>query len=134
MIHHISLGVKDIERSRAFYDRVLEPLGFLRLIDDGDNASGYGAEEAMFWITRPCNKKRATVGNGTHVAFDAPSRAAVEDFHTQALLCGADYNGAPGLRPDYGQNYFAAYVIDPDGHKIEAVITVPDTDEPEGEE
>jgi len=127
MIDHISIGVNDIKKSRMFYDRVLEPLGYHRLIDDGDNASGYGAEIPRFWIDKPFNKEAASAGNGMHLAFVAPTRWAVDAFHEQALLMGGQDQGAPGLRPEYGEHYYAAFVLDLDGHKIEAVIHLPET-------
>jgi catechol 2,3-dioxygenase-like lactoylglutathione lyase family enzyme len=127
MIDHISIGVNDIKKSRLFYDRVLEPLGYSRLFDDAEVSSGYGVEVPTFWIDKPFNKQTATAGNGTHLAFAAPTRWAVDAFHAQALLMGGVDQGAPGLRPEYGEHYYAAFILDLDGHKIEAVIRLPET-------
>ncbi|GAB3257141.1 VOC family protein [Chitinimonas naiadis] len=128
MLHHFSFGVRDIQRSAAFYDAVLGALGYVRVwtdMDDGDPdaAVGYGREGGgdKFAI-----KLRATTtqapGDGFHLAFTAPDQAAVQRFHAAALQQGGGDNGQPGLRPDYGPDYYAAFVIDPDGYRIEAVI------------
>jgi catechol 2,3-dioxygenase-like lactoylglutathione lyase family enzyme len=126
MLHHISLGAQHIEDAARFYDAVLAPLGYVRVWSDlrpgeEDQAVGYGPEgsDDKFAI-----KQVATpVPNapGFHVAFSASTRAAVIAFHQAALAAGGTDNGAPGLRTDYGENYFAAFVIDPDGHRLEAV-------------
>src|SRR5579864_4849093 len=129
MIDHVSLGVADLARSRAFYDAALEPLGYRRLFNLADT-SGYGLamtaplkEQALpFWI----GKEEGGVGLSGHVCFAAPSRAAVDRFHQIALDAGGTDNGAPGLRPHYHPNYYAAFVIDPNGHRIEAVRHKPD--------
>lgn len=129
MIDHVSLGVGDIAASRAFYDAVLAPLGYRRRYDL-DDASGYGAsaphplkEQALpFWIGH--EPAGATLSG--HVCFAAPSRAAVEAFHAAALAAGGRDNGKPGLRPHYHAHYYAAFVIDPDGHRIEAVRHTPE--------
>ena len=124
MLDHVSLGVGDLAKSRAFYDAVLAPLGFHRRFDL-DDASGYGPpephplkEQALpFWIAEAPGGAPL---NG-HVCFTAPSRAAVDAFHAAALAAGGRDNGKPGLRPRYHANYYAAFVCDPDGHRIEAV-------------
>ncbi len=124
MIDHVSLGVADLARSRAFYDAALAPLGYRRLFSL-DEASGYGAalggplkEQALpFWI----GQETAGVGLSGHVCFAAADRAGVDGFYREALGAGGRDNGAPGLRPIYHPNYYAAFVIDPDGHRIEAV-------------
>ena len=124
MIDHIGLAVGDIARSRAFYDAALAPLGMRLLvtIDPSDTASGgtalgYGPEgDPLFWIG---DEER--VGEGNHIAFRASDHAAVHAFHAAALAAGGRDHGGPGLRPQYGQDYYAAFVLDPDGHNIEAV-------------
>jgi catechol 2,3-dioxygenase-like lactoylglutathione lyase family enzyme len=124
MIDHISLRVRDIARARAFYDAVLAPLGYQRLYDYPD-ASGYGPprphplkEQALpFWI----GQDEGAAALSGHLCFTAPSRAAVDAFHRAALAAGGRDDGEPGLRPQYHPTYYAAFVIDPDGHKIEAV-------------
>jgi catechol 2,3-dioxygenase-like lactoylglutathione lyase family enzyme len=124
MIDHVSIGVGDLKRSRAFYDAVLAPLGYRRRFDLIDT-SGYGPdlphplkEQALpFWIGHAPD---GSALNG-HVCFKAPDRAAVKAFHKAALGAGGRDNGAPGLRPQYHANYYAAFVVDPDGNRIEAV-------------
>ena len=123
MIDHISIGVADLERGRAFYDAVLRPLGYSRLSND-DHSSGYGNERDEFTINA-ADAPKGTSRAG-HVAFTAPARSAVNEFYEVALKNGAGDNGAPGLRPNYHENYYAAFVIDPDGHKIEAVCYRPE--------
>ena len=117
MLDHVTIGVSDLKRSRQFYDQALLPLDITRLYADGENFAGYGVHpKAFFWIglrTEPLT--------GTHVAFLAPDRATVEAFHQAALAAGGRDNGAPGLRPQYRPTYYGAYVLDPDGHNIEAV-------------
>jgi catechol 2,3-dioxygenase-like lactoylglutathione lyase family enzyme len=129
MIDHLSLGVHDLARSRAFYDVVLAPLGYARMFDLED-ASGYGRtephplkEQALpFWVTKNTDGPAL---NG-HVCFLAPARAAVDAFHATALAAGGRDNGKPGLRPEYHAHYYAAFIIDLDGYRIEAVRHQPD--------
>lgn len=131
MIDHLSLPVSDIERARAFYDCALSPLGNRRLmrIDEEDYLSfGYGPQdpEARFWIGGPkTSTGPAMSAEGFHVAFSAPNRPAVDEFYRAAMAAGATDNGPPGLRPHYHPDYYAAFVIDPDGHHLEAVCHVP---------
>ncbi len=120
MLHHVSLGTGDLARAREFYDPVMAELGLRRTLDV-EEAVGYGAGITVFSLNLPANGKRATVGNGTHVAFEVEKRAAVDAFFRTALANGGDSDGAPGLRPEYDANYYAAFVIDPDGNKIEAL-------------
>lgn len=132
MLHHVSFGVSDIERAAYFYDAVLQALGYDRVWDDlrpgeDDQAVGYGVPGGgdKFAIKfRP--KSKTPPGAGFHLAFAAPNRRAVADFHAAALAHGGPDNGAAGLRPDYGAHYYAAFVIDPDGHHIEAVFNAPE--------
>lgn len=136
MIDHISLPVADYARSRAFYDRCLGALGYkvVQKRDAGpdDIWCGYGAtegDEPAFCIdgsARPGAAPTATP-EGQHLAFAAPDRAAVDAFHKEALLAGGRDNGAPGLRPKYHATYYAAFVLDPDGHRLEAVCHRPDS-------
>ncbi|HYD31037.1 MAG TPA: VOC family protein [Azospirillaceae bacterium] len=119
MIDHISLGVSDIERAKAFYDAALAPLGFPRVMDFA-HAAGYGAGRPQFWISVP-HKRPAAPGSGTHIAFTASDRGAVDAFYQAALAAGGSDNGAPGLRGHYHPDYYAAFVIDPDGNRVEAV-------------
>src|ERR1700722_4002422 len=116
MLDHVTFGVSDIERSRAFYDRALPSLGIARLYVE-DDCAGYGANDrAFFWIGL-----KGTAQTGAHVAFVTADRETVDRFHQAALAAGGRDNGAPGLRPHYHANYYGAFVLDPDGHNIEAV-------------
>ena len=120
MIHHVSLGTNDVGRSRVFYDPVLAVLG-LRLLKASDESADYGVSTVLFSIETPVNGRPASAGNGTHIAFDAGGRAAVDEFYATALRSGGTDGGAPGLRPEYDPNYYGAFVFDPDGNKVEAV-------------
>lgn len=125
MLHHLSFGITNLALSGAFYDAALGALGFRRVFEDA-TAIGYGSvegEDLLCLKLRP--NSAATPGAGFHVAFAAQSRAAVDQFHSAALKIGGRDNGAPGLRPEYGPNYYAAFLVDPDGHRIEAVINAP---------
>ena len=124
MLDHISIGVRDLERSAAFYDAALAPLGFKRLMEFPE-AIGYGAEHPFFWIGAPANPLVPPRGSGLHICLRAASRAAVDAFHKAALAKGATDDGAPGLRAHYHPAYYAAFVLDPDGYKIEAVCHKP---------
>jgi catechol 2,3-dioxygenase-like lactoylglutathione lyase family enzyme len=123
MLDHVSVGVTELARARAFYDMALAPLGIERLYDvEGAPFSGYGSEQKpYFWIGL-----REAVATGTHIAFTAPDRASVDAFHAAALAAGGRDNGPPGLRPHYHANYYGAFILDPDGHNIEAVCHLPD--------
>ena len=122
MFLYITLGTNDLARAMRFYDAVMPALGLVRRAAEPAEA-GYGApaeRRTRFWITQPYDARPATVGNGSMAAFDAPSRAAVDEFHKAALAHGGTDEGAPGLRP-YGPNFYACYVRDPDGNKLSAV-------------
>jgi catechol 2,3-dioxygenase-like lactoylglutathione lyase family enzyme len=121
MLDHVTIGISDIERSKRFYDQALRPLGIERLYGDGETFAGYGADrKAFFWIGL-----RNASQTGAHIAFTARDRETVEIFHRTALAAGGQDNGPPGLRPHYDKNYYGAFVLDPDGHNIEAVCRKP---------
>ena len=121
MLDHVTIGVSNIEQSMKFYDRALHPLGITRLYAEGERFAGYGiAPKAFFWIGR-----RDTPQTGSHIAFAAPDRATVDRFHDEAIAAGGRDNGRPGLRPNYHPNYYGAFVLDPDGHNVEAVCHAP---------
>ena len=117
MLDHVTIGVSDVERSKKFYDHALRPLGIERLYAEGQIYAGYGADrKAFFWIGR-----RDAPQTSAHIAFTAEDRETVQQFHRAALAAGGQDNGQPGLRTHYHENYYGAFVLDPDGHNIEAV-------------
>jgi catechol 2,3-dioxygenase-like lactoylglutathione lyase family enzyme len=121
MIAHISIGVRDVDRSKHFYDAVLQPLGYRCLRPAKTSMGyGYGAESIFFWILSAERPVPADEKSGLHICFAAPNTAAVDTFHKAAVQYGGQDNGAPGLRPTYAPDYYAAFVIDPDGYRIEA--------------
>jgi len=120
MLHHVSLGTSDLDRARAFYDPVMNELGLRRTLDV-EEAVGYGAGITIFSLNIPADGEQATIGNGTHIAFEVEKRAAVDAFFQAALANGGTSDGPPGLRPEYDAHYYAAFVRDPDGNKIEAL-------------
>lgn len=124
MLDHLSLGTVDLARAGAFYDAVLAPLGYVRLFTH-PRAIGYappGVRDEPFAVLAA---PEARPSPGCHVAFTANDRQAVDGFHAAALLAGAVDEGAPGPRPLYGEGYYAAFVRDLDGHRIEAVFHEP---------
>lgn len=125
MFHHLSLGVRDLALAARFYDSLLAPLGFRRVFED-DTAIGYGVEQDKDLLCLKLRPDATASGPGFHLAFAAPSRAAVQDCYRGALAAGGVDNGAPGLRPDYGASYYACFLIDPDGNRVEAVINAPE--------
>lgn len=120
MLHHVSLGTADLDRARDFYDPVMRELGLQRTLDVED-AVGYGAGITSFSLNIPADGKAAAPGNGVHVAFEVERRERVDAFYRAALAAGGVGDGEPGLRPHYDPNYYAAFVRDPDGNKIEAL-------------
>jgi catechol 2,3-dioxygenase-like lactoylglutathione lyase family enzyme len=129
MLDHVSLGVGDIERSRAFYDAALRPLGLVRIVDFGNGrGSDYGAAPGSLGVELTITReaKVQAPAAGAHLCFRAPDRAAVRAFHAAALAAGGSDDGAPGLRPQYHADYYAAFIRDPDGHRIEAVCHAPE--------
>ena len=122
MLHHVSIGVADVARAAQFYDRVLQELGFKRVLEFLPYGIGYGDNKPQFWVQLPHDQSAASVGNGAHVAFNATSEAMIDAFHSAALEAGGTDEGAPGPRPDYGPEYFGAFVRDLDGNKLEAVL------------
>ncbi|MGH8010902.1 MAG: VOC family protein [Candidatus Binataceae bacterium] len=119
MISHVSIGVKDLAAARRFYDAVLTPLGY-KCLYEADEAVGFGAEAPEFWVLEVKQPVAADEASGLHVCLDAPTREAVNRFHQAALRAGGRDNGEPGLRKDYGENYYAAFITDPQGYRIEA--------------
>jgi catechol 2,3-dioxygenase-like lactoylglutathione lyase family enzyme len=127
MLAYAMVGSNDLERAGKFYDAVLAPLGIVRSATLA-NEIGYAparpvgeGRQRRFFVCTPYDKQRATVGNGVDIAFEAPSRAAIDAFHATALAHGGTCEGPPGLRPHYSPTFYTAYVRDPDGNKINAV-------------
>jgi catechol 2,3-dioxygenase-like lactoylglutathione lyase family enzyme len=119
VIDHVTVGVSDIEASRRFYEQALEPLGFREIgaWSDANREIAFGLEEANdFGIS-----EKYEPGGQLHIAFAADTREQVNAFHEAALAAGGRDNGGPGPRPEYSEGYYGAFVIDPDGHNVEAV-------------
>lgn len=123
MINHVSIGVPNIVTTKRFYDAALAPLGYTCL-SESEGGLGYGRETPAFWISRTARPVPADADSGLHFCLDAPTRAGVDAFHAAALKAGGRDNGKPGVRADYGDNYYAAFVIDPDGYRLEAYCSV----------
>jgi catechol 2,3-dioxygenase-like lactoylglutathione lyase family enzyme len=119
MLDHVSIGVRDMSRTKHFYDAALGPLGY-RCLSDGNTSLGYGREAVAFWISATERPIQADEKSGLHFCFIAPTRRSVDAFHAAALGAGGRDHGEPGVRADYAANYYAAFVIDPDGYRIEA--------------
>jgi catechol 2,3-dioxygenase-like lactoylglutathione lyase family enzyme len=124
MLNHISFGVRDIARTKRFYDAALKPLGYTCL-SESPTSLGYGKDAVALWINPAKHPVPADAESGLHVCFDAPTRKAVDAFHKAALGAGGSDNGKPGLRADYGESYYAAFAVDPDGYRIEAYCGKP---------
>jgi catechol 2,3-dioxygenase-like lactoylglutathione lyase family enzyme len=122
MLNHVSIGVTDLMRAAKFYDAVLGTLGYKRVADYSPHAIGYGTDRPEFWIGAPHNQRPMSAGNGTHLGFSARTKAQVMKFHEVALREGASNNGEPGPRPDYGPDYYGAFIYDLDGNKVEATL------------
>ena len=126
MIDHLSIVVSDNAKSKAFYARALAPTGHSQLTElrtaNGQESTGFcHADGSDLWITQG-----DAVTPPLHIAFRVASRAAVDAFYEAAIAAGGRDNGAPGLRPHYHPNYYGAFVLDPDGHNIEAVCHDPE--------
>ena len=118
MLDHVSLKVADYDRAAAFYDCALAPVGLSRLFG-GEGFAGYGSGRPFFWIGQ------GEAAGYCHVAFAVPDRAAVDAFYAAAMAAGGRDNGPPGVRAHYHPDYYGAFVLDPDGHNIEAVCHAP---------
>ncbi|BCH25135.1 VOC family protein [Mesorhizobium sp. L-8-3] len=119
MFDHVSIGVRDAASSKGFYDAVLSPLGY-SCLSEGPGSLGYGRDVVAFWVNEAARPVPADRDSGLHFCFSAPTRDAVAAFHAAALGAGGKDNGEPGLRADYGEHYYAAFVVDPDGYRLEA--------------
>lgn len=119
MLDHVSIGVRDLARSKRFYDAILKPLGYACL-SEGAGSLGYGRKSVALWVGAAERPVAPDEKSNLHFCFAAPSRRSVDAFHAAALGADGRDNGAPGLRADYGPDYYAAFVVDPDGYRIEA--------------
>ena len=113
---HVTIGTNDLDKARAFYDKVLEPLGLKRVMNM-DNGSFYGVDGPEFAVLKPRDGKPASVGNGFTLGFRAADKESIDAFYRIALEQGGTDEGAPGMR-DFAPGLYAAYVRDLDGHKI----------------
>ena len=119
MINHVSIGVRDIAKTKRFYDAALTPLGY-KCLSESPGSLGYGRDAVAFWISETERPVAADDKSGLHFCFDAPTRKSADAFHAAAIEAGGRDNGKPGLRADYGPDYYAAFVVDPDGYRLEA--------------
>ena len=119
MLDHVSIGVSDTGRAKRFYDAALTPLGYACLSESAGSL-GYGRDHVRFWISQVTQPIPPDPASGLHFCFTAANRKGVDAFHAAALKLGGKDNGQPGLRKAYGDNYYAAFVIDPDGYRLEA--------------
>jgi len=119
MFEHVSIGVRDLARSKIFYDAALKPLG-IACKTRGEGYLGYGRDGIGLWILQARSPVPSDPESGLHFCIGAPTRAAVDGFHAGAIGAGGADNGPPGVRNDYGPDYYAAFVIDPDGYRLEA--------------
>ena len=126
MIDHTSIAVRDLKKGEAFYTALLAPLGMAKLREWPDAAIGFGKKYPEFWINRRAAMDRVADDSGAHICLRAPSAEAVDAFHAAALAAGGTSDGGPGVRPEYHQTYYAAFIRDPDGNRIEAVTFLPE--------
>ena len=124
MIDHISIAVRDLKAAERFYAALLAPLGMSKLREWPDAAVGFGKKHPEFWINRRADMARLPDDSGVHVCLRARETTAVDAFHAAGVAGGGMSDGAPGLRPHYYENYYAAFIRDPDGNRIEAVTFV----------
>ena len=128
MIDHVSVAVRDLSKAEPFYAALLSPLGMRKLREWPNAAIGFGKTYPEFWINRRAAMARIADDSGVHICLRATDVRAVEDFHAAALKAGGTSDGAPGLRTQYHTNYYAAFIRDPDGNRIEAVTFLRDAD------
>jgi catechol 2,3-dioxygenase-like lactoylglutathione lyase family enzyme len=121
MIDHISIAVRDLKKGEVFYTALLAPLGMTKLREWLEAAIGFGKKYPEFWINKRTAMDRIADDSGVHICLRAPDTASVDAFHAAALKAGGSSDGAPGLRAKYHTNYYAAFIRDPDGNRIEAV-------------
>jgi catechol 2,3-dioxygenase-like lactoylglutathione lyase family enzyme len=120
MIDHVSIAVRDLDQAAAFYAAALAPLGYAKL-EVRPKTIAFGKRYAEFWLNLRPAMAAIAPDSGAHVCLRAPGAAAVDAFHAAALAAGGACDGAPGLRPQHGEGYYAAFIRDPDGNRVEAV-------------
>lgn len=125
MIDHVSVGVSDLKAASRFYDAVLGAIGYKKM-DDREKTVGWGkpGKHSEFWINARPGMAKISADGGTHICLRAPDTKSVDAFHAAALQTGGTSDGAPGPRPHFGEGYYAAFISDPDGNRIEAVTFV----------
>jgi catechol 2,3-dioxygenase-like lactoylglutathione lyase family enzyme len=123
MIDHVSVAVRDLAAAMRFYETVLATLGFAKL-EERPATVGFGKQYPEFWINLRSDLAPAAANSGAHVCFRARNTDLVDAFHAAALGAGGTSDGAPGLRPQHGEGYYAAFIRDPDGNRIEAVTFI----------
>jgi len=119
MIEHVSIGVRDLAKAKKFYDAAFAPLGY-KCLTEGAGWLGYGSKAPEFWVLKVERPVPGDAASGLHFCVGAASRKVVDAFYQAALSSGGSDNGKPGVRVDYGENYYAAFVNDPEGYRIEA--------------
>lgn len=119
MFDHLTITARDYDVSRKFYEAALAPLGMRPLFVIENEVTGFGVERPRFWVGASDEKHPASAN--VHIAFSCDNRELVDAFYLSAIEAGAKDNGAPGLRPEYHENYYGAFVLDPDGNNVEAV-------------
>ena len=124
MIDHVSIAVRNLKAGERFYTVLLATLGMTKLREWPDAAIGYGKKYPEFWINRRTDMTPVAADSGVHVCLRASDAAAVDAFHAAALAACGSSDGAPGLRAHYHENYYAAFISDPDGNRIEVVTFV----------
>jgi catechol 2,3-dioxygenase-like lactoylglutathione lyase family enzyme len=129
MIDHVSVAVCDLGKAEPFYAALLAPLGMRKLREWPNAAVGFGKKYPEFWINRRAAMARVADDSGVHICLRATDTRAVEDFHAAAIKAGGTSDGAPGLRTEYHGSYYAAFVRDLDGNRIEAVTFLRDAED-----
>jgi catechol 2,3-dioxygenase-like lactoylglutathione lyase family enzyme len=119
MFNHVSIGVRSLAASKRFYDAALGSLG-IRCLSEDAGSLGYGSSQVCFWLLQTEHPVTADSKSGLHLCVDAPDTESVRNFHDAGLRNGGRDNGKPGLRSDYSSDYYAAFLVDPDGYRIEA--------------
>lgn len=125
MIDHVSINVCNLEASGAFYDAVLGTIGLTRVVDKADTI-GFGKTYPEFWLNARPGSAPAVADSGTHICLRARTTEAVDAFHKAAIGAGGSDDGPPGMRPEYNDRYYAAFIRDPDGNRIEVVTFLTD--------